>query len=228
MCARLRDLTDAELRRRGDRVLREDELDLMFRQCGDLRQQALFEFLRTTGCRVSEALAVTRADIDFNGPMVSFPKTKGKVRRSADGGTTVDIEPRETPLALFDDRAVGILRTYVRERNIRPERKLFPVSSRTVRYTIGVLAERAGLRDFADVHPHTLRHSAATHLLENGFSPVEIKHMLGWSQRSRTFETTYAHPTTEGLIRKSMLLRRRRIAEDKEAGGPPPPTIPSA
>lgn len=220
-------MTDADLRRRSDKVLRVDELDLMFAQCGDLRQQALFEFLRTTGCRVSEALAVTRADVDFNAPMVSFPKTKGKVRRSADGGTTTDIEPRETPLTLFDDRAVGVLRTYVRERNIRPERKLFPISSRTVRYTIAVLAERAGLNNHADVHPHTLRHSAATRLLELGFSPVEIKHMLGWSQNSRTFETTYAHPTTEGLIRKAVLLRRRRIAEDREADVPPSP-LPSA
>jgi len=198
---------DRELRRR--RTLSKSELEAMYQAAQSTREQALFDLLRATACRVHEALAVLRQDVDIANEKVVFRKTKGKVRPTKEGGTRTVLEPRETPLTIFDDRPLSSLSIYAKDEGIKEGRRLFPMTSRAVRGIIKRLARRAGIRDADQVHPHTLRHTGATEALRLGFDAVEIKHMFGWSKFSKTFETTYAHPTTEGLIEKAKRLRKQ-------------------
>jgi integrase/recombinase XerD len=52
-----------------------------------------------------------------------------------------------------------------------------PLSTRTIFLTCRKAAERAGLTK--RVHPHSLRHAFATHLLDDGVSPIIIQRLLG-------------------------------------------------
>jgi len=70
------------------------------------------------------------------------------------------------------------------------------MSSQTVRAIIKKATKKAGISK--NVHPHTLRHSFATHLLENGYAVTEVQPLLGHSR----IETTliYSHLAQPKLL----------------------------
>ena len=143
-----------------------------------LRDQAMLEVLYATGLRVSELVALKAADINASG---GYLTTTGK------GG-----KQRLVPLG---DRAADAIRRY-QERS-RPELarpasppRLFlnarggPLSRVGFWKVLKGHARTAGLR--ADVSPHALRHSFATHLLERGADLRAIQMMLGHADLSTT------------------------------------------
>ena len=91
------------------------------------------------------------------------------------------------------------LRDYFRELQCKPKLWLFPgghhhtanrpISPRTVWHACHRAAQHAGLQD--RVHPHTLRHCFATHLLENGADLRTIQILLGHRDLKET--TIYLH-----------------------------------
>ena len=73
-----------------------------------------------------------------------------------------------------------------------------PVSPVYVRQMVRRYAQRGGLEK--DVHPHTLRHTAATTWLRRGFNPREVQKLLGHSSAAMT--ELYTHVFDEDLQRK--------------------------
>ena len=141
------------------------------------RDHAMLELLYATGIRVSELIALDVDDLNLSA---------GFLRCSSRG--------RERIIPLYP-AAVKALRDY--EVNIRPEiiadigeRALFVnmngerMSRQGFWKIIKFYQEKAGIQK--DITPHTLRHSFAVHLLENGADLRSIQEMLGHADISST------------------------------------------
>jgi integrase/recombinase XerD len=172
-----------------------------------LRDQALVELLYGAGLRVSEAVGLDRTGVDLEG---RFVRTIGK------GG-----KERVVPIGRH---AAEALRRYVSrgrpylDRRHRPElflnAKGGPLTRAGAFLILRKLAGKAGL-DPERVHPHLLRHSFATHLLEGGADLRSVQEMLGHADLSTT--ELYTH-VTDGR-RRELYYRahphaRRRPTEE--------------
>jgi integrase/recombinase XerD len=143
-----------------------------------LRDRALVELLYGAGLRVSEAVGLERAAIDLEGRLVRCTG-KGSKERIVPIG-------REAVESLRRYLARG--RPYLDKRH-RPELFLNAKGGALTRagafLILRRLAESAGL-DPDRVHPHLLRHSFATHLLEGGADLRSVQEMLGHADLATT------------------------------------------
>jgi integrase/recombinase XerD len=150
-----------------------------------LRDQALVELLYGAGLRVSEAVGLDKGGVDLDRRLV---RTIGK------GG-----KERVVPVGR---QAVDALRRYLArgrphlDRRHRPELFLNaqggPLTRAGAFLILRKLAEKAGLEP-ERVHPHLLRHSFATHLLEGGADLRSVQEMLGHADLATT--ELYTHVT---------------------------------
>jgi integrase/recombinase XerD len=143
-----------------------------------LRDRALIELLYGGGLRVGEAVALRRGDVDLDTRLV---RCVGKGDKE-----------RVVPLGA---QAVEALRRYLArgrpylDRRHRPEIFLNAQGGALTRagafLIVRRLAAKAGL-DPERVHPHLLRHSFATHLLEGGADLRSVQEMLGHADLGTT------------------------------------------
>jgi integrase/recombinase XerD len=143
-----------------------------------LRDRALVELLYGAGLRVSEAVGLDRARVDLSERLVR-PVGKGGKERVVPLG-------RQAAEALCRYLSRG--RPYL-DRRHRPELFLNaqggPLTRAGAFLILRRLAAQAGL-DPERVHPHLLRHSFATHLLEGGADLRSVQEMLGHADLSTT------------------------------------------
>jgi integrase/recombinase XerD len=150
-----------------------------------LRDAALVELLYGAGLRVSEAVSLEKAGIDLDRRLVRIVGKGGKER-----------------VVPVGRRAVEALRRYLSrgrphlDRKHRPELFLNAQGGALTRagafLILRRLAVKAGLEP-ERVHPHLLRHSFATHLLEGGADLRSVQEMLGHADLSTT--ELYTHVT---------------------------------
>ena len=175
-------VTPAKVERKLPQVLTGKEVELFLEQpeCTDLkgyRDRAMLELLYATGIRVSELIDLDVDDLNLPGSVLKC-YSKG----------------RERVIPLYP-AAVRALSEYVH--NIRPqlvdsvdETALFVnmsgerMSRQGFWKLIKYYQEKAGIQK--DITPHTLRHSFAVHLLENGADLRSIQEMLGHADISST------------------------------------------
>ena len=147
-----------------------------------LRDKAMLELLYATGIKVSELVELDIAELNLQIGFLNLKTSKNE--------RVIPIYPA----------AVHTLQIYIT--SVRPvlinnsyETKLFtnmsgePLSRQGFWKILKYYANKANIKK--DITPHTLRHSFATHLLENGASLKDIKDMLGHSDISST--QVYAH-----------------------------------
>lgn len=148
-----------------------------------LRDRALVELMYGAGLRVSEAVGLDRAAVDLDGRLVRC-LGKGSKERVVPIG-------REAADALRRYLARG--RPYL-DRRHRPELFLNAQGGALTRagafLILRKLAASAGLEP-GRVHPHLLRHSFATHLLEGGADLRSVQEMLGHADLSTTERYTH-------------------------------------
>ena len=155
------------------------------------RDRAMFETLYSTGMRVSELVSLNLDDIDFLSEVVHI-RGKGKKERIA-------------PISVS---ALQVIQRYIEFRNKRAQsngnfdaRVLFVnkhgkrLSTRSVRRKMDKYLKIAGLDP--GISPHTLRHSFATHMLNNGADLRSVQELLGHQSLSTT--QVYTHLTTRKL-----------------------------
>jgi len=150
-----------------------------------LRDRALLELLYGTGARISEAVGLAVDDLDVSGdPAASVVRLAGK------GG-----KQRVVPVGSFAVRAVQdyLVRARPALSVGRATRgALFlnarggPLSRQSAWTVLRQAAERAGLAELADLSPHTLRHSFATHLLDGGADVRVVQELLGHASVTTT------------------------------------------
>jgi integrase/recombinase XerD len=143
-----------------------------------MRDRALVELLYGAGLRVSEALGLQKASVDLDERIVRVLGKGGKER----------IVPLGRPAAEAVRRYLALGRPHL-DRRHRPDLFLNARGGALTRggafLILRRLAEKAGLEP-GRVHPHLLRHSFATHLLEGGADLRSVQEMLGHADLSTT------------------------------------------
>ena len=132
----------------------------------NLRDYLLIRVLWRTGVRVNELVNIKPGDIEWGNQVVNITKAKrGKQRR-----------------VLLDEETLKMLSDYVLAQKIGEERPIFDLTSRQIRYIV----KRYGNTIGVDVHPHTLRHSFAIHLVRSGMDLRRLQLLLGHSSLNMT------------------------------------------
>lgn len=154
------------------------------------RDRAMLETLYSTGVRVSELVALQVADVDYTGECL---KVAGKGRKQ-----------RITPIG---QTALGAIRRYLDMRRSDPRNTQFDseplfvnkhgkrLSTRSVRRKLDKYLIQAGLDP--TISPHTLRHTFATHMLNNGADLRSVQELLGHHSISTT--QIYTHVSTSRM-----------------------------
>lgn len=168
--------------RKLPQILTAQEVELFLKQpeCVDpkgYRDKAMLEVLYATGIRVSELIALNVEDISFSGKML-YCISKGKERRvplyPAAVKAVKDYIDRIRPQMLEDQDEPALFVNMTGER----------MSRQGFWKIVKQYREKAGITK--ELTPHTLRHSFAAHLLENGADLHAIQEMLGHADISST------------------------------------------
>ena len=143
----------------------------------NLKMRTAFVTIYAAGLRVSEVVALTARDIDSARMVIRIQQAKGRKDR----------------YVMLSGQLLAILRSYWKR--TRPPLWLFPgpdplkpITTRSLQRSFRLAADKAGLDGSVTVH--TLRHSFATHLLEQGVDIRVIQDLLGHRQITST--TRYA------------------------------------
>ena len=164
-------------------VLSEQEVVSVIQQIDNIKHKAIVMLTYSSGLRLSEVVNLRIKDIDSNRMQVFVQQSKGRKDR----------------YTLLSKKILPILRQYFKE--YKPKEWLFE-GAKGAKYSVSSVQNivkeaysRAGIKK--KVSTHTLRHSFATHLLENGTSLRYIQNLMG-HESSKTTEI-YTHITTKGF-----------------------------
>lgn len=154
------------------------------------RDRAMLEVLFSTGVRVSELVDLNFTDVAFDSGTIRV-RGKGKKQRTAPIGQTaiasikryLELRRADARSSSFDQNALFV--------NKHGQR----LSTRSVRRKLDKYLSEAGLDP--SISPHTLRHSFATHMLNNGADLRSVQELLGHQSLSTT--QVYTHLTTPRL-----------------------------
>lgn len=159
-------------------VLSRQEVEDLLRCTPNMKQRTFLMTLYAAGLRLAEASHLKIADIDSSRMQLNIIHGKGAKQR----------------LVPLSPRLLETLREYWKE--YRPETYLFPgktpetpYAATSIQKAIKASAKRAGIKK--SVHPHVLRHSFATGLLESGVDILTISRLLGHASFATTM--VYLH-----------------------------------
>ena len=165
-------------------VLTKDEIKKLLKSFDAKKSKLMVSLMYACGMRVSELLNLEIQNFDFDEKIGHIRQAKGRKDRIFN-----------IPLFLFED-----LKDQADKQKKDNQIYLFTgpkgkLSSRNLQKIVSKAAKRAEIKK--DVHCHTLRHSFATHLLENNIDIRKIQELLGHADLSTT--QIYTHISKEEL-----------------------------
>ena len=179
------------------KALYKDQIDAMFEKNNErtdefaLRDQAILQVLYYCGIRASELVSLDITDINV----------KNRTLRVFGKGSKERIVP-------FAPECQKTLQRYISEdriKYVKRSKELSPalflnkngrrLTTRGLEYILDQIEVKTG--NFVGLHPHILRHSFATHLLENGADLLVIQELLGHTSVNAT--QVYTHVTEEAM-----------------------------
>ena len=153
----------------------------------ELRNRVLLEFIYACGIRVSELVNIKTQDVDLQNDILTIVGKGNKLREI----------PFYPNLNIYIKRYI---KEYYHYYNLDDEYLFISVRGHklTTRYIQMMLKEQAIKANInLNVYPHMLRHSFATHLLDNGLDLRVVQHLLGHKNLSTT--QIYTHVTIDRL-----------------------------
>lgn len=168
-------------------IISTSEVIALISSTKNLKHRLIYSLLYSAGLRINELLQLRISDLDLERRQIHIKNGKGRKDR----------------YVVLSDRLIPILQNYYH--TYRPSTFLIEgqyggtYSSSSVRQSLHANCKLAGIRK--NVTPHTLRHSYATHLLEQGVSLRHIQELLGHSSSITT--EIYTH-----VVRKDLLSIR--------------------
>ncbi|MGX7059233.1 tyrosine recombinase XerC [Vagococcus humatus] len=157
----------------------------------DKRNEALLELLYGTGMRVSECTNLTLKQLDFT-TGVLLVLGKGNKERYIPFGSFAQDALEEY---LYTTRKDIMAKYHKEHEYVFINHYGDPITPTGVEYVLKKVLKKSSLT--ADIHPHMLRHTFATHLLNNGADMRTVQELLGHASLSST--QIYTHVTTENL-----------------------------
>jgi site-specific recombinase XerD len=165
-------------------VLSKEEVIDLLRATRNLKHRAIFALLYSSGLRVGEAISLKQKDIDIDRRQIAIRAGKGRKDRF------VVMAESFIPLLL------NYLGTYRPQTYFIESPQGGTYSSSSIRAALHHACKLANIRK--KVTPHTLRHSYATHMLENGIDLRHIQSLLGHARPETTM--IYTHVTQKDLM----------------------------
>ena len=159
----------------------------------DIKEKFIFELLYSTGIRVSECASIKLSDIDYQNKTIRIMGKGSKER-----------------LVYYGESCARLLNKYLSIRNnlikektdyLLVNQKGSKISRESIEYIIDKIIKKSSVKH--KISPHTLRHSFATHLLDNGADLKSVQELLGHVNLNTT--EIYTHISNERL-RKAYLM----------------------
>jgi site-specific recombinase XerD len=158
--------------------LSKDEVKILLNSISNLKHKAILSTIYSSGLRVSEATNLRLSDIMSSEMKIRVRSGKGNKER----------------YTLLSKKNLELLRVYWSKyghENYSMEDYLFvgqypqkPISTRTIQSVMNKFIKISGINKEAT--PHSLRHSFATHLMDNGVDLITIKTLMGHARISST------------------------------------------
>jgi integrase/recombinase XerD len=171
-------------------ILSMEEVKRIIECTTNLKHKTLLSLIYSGGFRISEALNLELRDVDSERMLIHIKNSKGNKDR----------------YTLLSQKALVLLREYCAV--YQPKRYLFEgqhaaqYSARAAQTLLKIAAHRAGV--IKPIKLHSLRHSFATHLLENGTDIRYIQNLLGHSSPKTTMIYTHVSQTSVQNIRNPL------------------------
>ena len=209
-------VSNISFKKRSSRLpkyLYEEELKKLFNATEgieplDYRNQALLELLYATGIRVSECRNISLADIDFEIGIILITGKGNKERYVPFGQFALEaielyVEKGRSPL----------MEKYHKDHQILFINRLGnPLTSGGIEYILKTIMKKTGMP--GDLHPHMLRHTFATDMLNEGADMRTVQELLGHASLSST--QIYTHVTKDALQRNYNSFHPRAKRKNNE------------
>jgi len=154
-------------------ILSKSEIERLFNSTNNQTHKLIIKLMYGAGLRLSEVINLKWSDIDFDRDIIHVKSSKGKKDRVV----MLSKKIKGPFLNIYDSIKENQSYVFLSNRN-----KKF--SQRSIQALVNRLKVKANIKK--KLSPHSLRHSFATHLLENGTDIRYIKEMLGHSDIKTT------------------------------------------
>ncbi len=167
--------------------LTKDEVVRLLDSISNHKHKLMVAFLYATGMRVGELVSLKVRDFEFN-------QNYGWVRQG---------KGRKDRLFIIPQKLKGELLDWIEKQKLNSDDWLFTgygtehISTATIQAIVKDSTRKAKI--FKKVHPHTMRHSFATHLIQNGYAVTEVQPLLGHSSLQTTM--IYLHLAAPELLK---------------------------
>ena len=166
-------------------VLTQEEVTNLINSIENRKHNLMIKLLYGAGLRVSELVNLKVNDLEFENNYGFVRHGKGNKDR----------------LFIIAESIKEELLNYVKDNKLESDNYLFEsynghISTRTIQEITKKAAKKAKI--IKNVHPHTLRHSYATHLIENGYDVYSVQSLLGHNSAQTT--RLYVHIASPKMI----------------------------